>query len=85
MDKYRENVLKKSMKTLKRAYNVKFFEQHSRKYWIGKRQAMMAYMDSGFKNSRPSMTDWFFNWIDVKKKQIYPTGWLTEILSKRNH
>ena len=28
-----------------------------RKYQIGKRQAMMAYMDSGLRNSPPSMTD----------------------------
>ena len=28
-----------------------------KKYRIGKRQAMMAYKDSGLKNSRPSTTD----------------------------
>ena len=32
---------------------------------------MMAYMDSGFKNSRSYMTDWFFNRVDALKKQEY--------------
>ena len=33
-------------------------EQYLKKYQIGKRQAMMEYMDSSLKNSLLSMTDW---------------------------
>ena len=40
-----------SWKDLKKAWKWKYSsihsEQHSKKYQIGKRQAMMAYMDSG--------------------------------------
>ena len=37
---------------------------------------MMVYMDSGFKNSRLSKTDWLNNWVDTKKKQVYQNNWL---------
>ena len=32
--------------------------QHSKRYQIGKSQAIMPYMDTGLENSLPSMTDW---------------------------
>ena len=41
-----------------------------KKYQIKKCQAIIAYMDSGFKNSLPSTTDRLSKWIDVLKKQI---------------
>ena len=31
-------------------------------------------MDSGFKNSRQSMTDWLFNRVDAKNKKDYSKG-----------
>ena len=33
-------------------------KQHSEMYKIWKRQAIIAYVDTGFKNSLPSTTDW---------------------------
>ena len=36
----------------------------------------MPYMDTGLKNSLPSMTDWVSKWIDALK--TYPNGWLKE-------
>ena len=47
-----------------------------KKYWIRKCYSMMVYMDSGFKNSLPSTTDWLSRWL--KKKEVYPNGWLKE-------
>ena len=35
---------------------------------------MMEYMNAGLKNSRPSMLDWFLNWVDTLKKQEYLNG-----------
>ena len=37
----------------------------------------MLYMDSykKKKNSRPSMTNWLFNWINIRKNQVYP-NWI---------
>ena len=46
-----------------------------------KRQAMMAYMDSGYKNSRPTTTNWARNWVNAYKSQPYPNGWRSEKLS----
>ena len=43
-----------------------------------KRQAMMAYMDSGLKNSPPSEMNWLSKWTDTYKKQMYPDGWPKE-------
>ena len=37
---------------------------------------MIAYMDSGFKNSHLSTTDCILNKVDAQKKQIYPHEWL---------
>ena len=37
---------------------------------------MIAHMNFGFKNTRPSITDWLFKWVDALKKQIYPNGCL---------
>ena len=48
---------KESKKVLRWKYISIHSEQHSKKCQIGKRQAMTAYMDTGFKNSLPSMTD----------------------------
>ena len=62
-------------KNLKRTYTWNCSGQHSRKYWIGKCQAMMSYMDSGFKNSYLTMTDWLFSWVDATKKQVYKNEW----------
>ena len=53
-----EKELQGPEETLIRKYTGIHSEQHSRNYQIGKHQAMMAYMDSGFKNSLPSTTDW---------------------------
>ncbi len=39
---------------------LKLFRTTLRKYLIGKLQAMIESMDSGFKNSRLLMTDWLF-------------------------
>ena len=44
-------------------------EQQPKKYQIRKRQAMMAYIDTGLQNSRPSMTHWLPKWIDACKEQ----------------
>ena len=38
----------------------------------------MAYMDTGLKNSLPSMKDWLSKWIHAYKKQIYSNGWQKE-------
>ena len=60
---------KRVAKTGRRPENKKHtsihLEQHSTEYQIGKLQAMVACMDSGFKNSPPSMTDWPLKWIDA--------------------
>ena len=39
-----------------------------KKYQTGKLQAMMVCMDSGLKDTLPSMTDWLSKWIDVQEK-----------------
>ena len=39
---------------------------------------MTEYIDSGFNNSRPSITDWLYKWINTKKMQEFPNGWLME-------
>ena len=62
--------LQKSTMDLKQIYIWNRSEQCSRKNRTGKRQAVMAYMDSGFKKIHPSRTDWLFNRVDAKKKQI---------------
>ena len=49
-----------------------------KKYQIGKLRVMMVSMDSGLKNSHPSMTDRPSKWINAYKKQTYPKGWLWE-------
>ena len=38
-------------------------------------------MDSGFKNSSTSTTDWLLRWVDTQKKQIHPNEWLREDLT----
>ena len=44
---------KDSKKVLRQKYTLIYSEQHSKKYQIGqKHPAMMAYMDTGLKNSR---------------------------------
>ena len=62
----------------------------SKKREIGKRQAMMSYMDT-FKNSLPSSTDWLLKLIYAEKKQKYLNGgpkerpqW-SKKFPKRNH
>ena len=52
-----------------RKYASIHFEQHSKKYQIGKRRDMVAYMDTSLQNSFQSMTDWLSKWIDALKKQ----------------
>ena len=42
---------------------------HTYKNQIGKRQAMIVYMDSGLRKSHPPMTDFLSKWIDACKKQ----------------
>ena len=51
-----------------------YIAKHSKKYQIGKRQAMMAYMDTGLKDSLSSTKDWPSKWIDALKKEIYMNG-----------
>ena len=49
-----------------------------KKYGIEKRKASIGWIDSGFKNSLLSTTDWPLKRIDAEKKQINPIGWLKE-------
>ena len=42
-----------------------------KRYQIEKRQALMTFMDSSFRNSLPSTTDWLSKWIGAYKKQTY--------------
>ena len=44
-------------------------QQHLKKYQIGKHLFIMVYIVSGFKNSRPSTTDWLFNQVDVSRSK----------------
>ena len=53
------------------------FKATLKKYQIGKLRAIMEYMDSGLKNSPPSMTDWLSKRIDTNK-QTYANGWPKE-------
>ena len=82
---------KDSKKERRRKYTSINFEQHSKKYQIGKLQAMMVFMDTGLKSSLSSMTDWLSKWTDAYKKQTYSKGWQKERplwsikTSKRNH
>ena len=48
---------------------VKIHRDSLKKYQIGKRNAMMVYMDSGNKNVHASTTDWFCNKANDYKKQ----------------
>ena len=48
---------KESKKALRRTYTWNRSEQHSENYRIGKHQAIMEYMDSGFENSHASTMD----------------------------
>ena len=66
---------KDSKKPLRWEYTCNRSEQHRKKYWIGKCQSVKEYINSGFKESRPYATNWLFNWVDAKKKQIYPNRW----------
>ena len=50
-------------------------EEHWKKYQTRKYQAMMAYLDSGFKSWLLSTTVWLLKWLDAYKKQPYPNGW----------
>ena len=51
--------MKKALKKAPRQTNTGTrSKQQLRKYQFEKCQAIMAYTDSGFKNSRPSMTDY---------------------------
>ena len=42
-----------------------YLEQRSKTYKIGKLLAMMAYMESSFKNLLPTMKDWLSKWIEA--------------------
>ena len=59
---------KKNLKNSKMAHRLTYtwirYEYLLIKYQIEKRQALMANMDSGFKNSRPSTTGILLNWIN---------------------
>ena len=57
MDKYHEKKLQGLQEGRGADVYLELQEQHSRKYQILKHQAMMAYMDLGFKKLCPSMTD----------------------------
>ena len=51
--------IEKELEGLKEGSKVKIhLEQHSKKVTNWKTQVIMAYMDTGLKNSLPSMTDW---------------------------
>ena len=47
--------------------------QLSKKYQIGKRQVVIAYMDTDLKNSLPSTTNWLSKGIDACKKHTLMT------------
>ena len=49
---------KDSKKALKRKYSLFHSEQQSKKYLVGKRQAIIAYIDTSLKNLLRSTTDW---------------------------
>ena len=40
----------------------------------------MAYMDTGFKISCPSVKEWPFIWIDALQKLVFLNGWRSEKL-----
>ena len=53
-----KNELQALEKAMRRQYTWNRSEQLKKKHRIGKRQAMMAYKDSGLKHSRRSKKDW---------------------------
>ena len=55
------------------------YEQHLRKYQIGKFQAMMVFMDSVVKDLCLSMTDW----LKVYTKETYARWWRKKIPKSR--
>ena len=58
--------------------NVDLLKTTLKKYQIGKRQAMMEYMDSGSRNLLPFTTDKHEKWTDGYKEHTYPNRWPKE-------
>ena len=63
--------MKKVLQILEQGGITPLFTQSNKKYQT---RNLMAYTDSGFKNSHPFTTNWLWKWIDVYKK-IYLNGW----------
>ena len=70
--------MEKELEAFKEGPKTKIHLDSLKKYQIGKRRALMAYMDTGLKNSLPSTTEWLY------KKQIHRNGWSKERPPKRN-
>ena len=50
-------------------YTFDHIKCNTQDFQIGKHLAIMSYMDCGYEKFT---TDWLCNWVNIKKKQVYP-------------